>query len=318
VKINIAFGRGGLSSPHPEWSRNDSSELGGSGVIYANLNDENGTPTGVSMSGSASFTGQGTSAATVGAGDWPVSVFTRHAYITSATSRTLTFTGLPVNTPITLKIAGHRGSSPTRDLNFTWGGVAGFYDQSGTNLPTEPTEVVANSNGSGDIVLVVESVTTNETTYLSGLSLEYDSPSAPTAKISYYLSDTNSTTATVSVRAIGGGSVQLKYSINSDFSESNTTIANFVDSSSDYVTKFSLSGLLPDTVYYYQAVQNGFDDLSLTAAGAVIPKFRTGSNGALNFRIGLSSCALTASTSTVFNRIIYASWRSPLCGYYNK
>jgi len=301
--IKIAFGRGGLSSPDPSWSRNDTSEVGTNGVMYADLLDENGVPTGVSMSCSAALSGQGTSTASSGAGGWPVSSFQRHAFITSGSTRTFTFSGLPPSTSVTLLFAGHRGASATRDSNFTFGGVAGFYDQSGTATPTTPTSVVGVTNGSGVITLVFEAVTLPDTAYISAISLTWGATPPNTAKISYYLSDSQSTTATVAFRAIGGGSVALKYSTNSNFSGSTTTSPITSDSSTDYLVKFNLTGLTPDTTYYYQAVQDGFDDLSLTASGAVIPKFKTSKTGQLDFKMALSSCALSESTSRVFDRI---------------
>jgi hypothetical protein len=301
--INIAFGRGGLSSVSPEWSRNDSSELGGSGVIYSNLKNENGMPMGVGLSCSAAFSGQSSSAAVAAAGGWPIDIFLRHAFLTSNLTRSLTFSGLPANTDITLAIAGHRGTEPTRDLNFTWGGNAGTYDNSGTTTPTAPHSIVGTTNGVGVIVLVIQTTTLANTAYLNGLSLSYETTIPDSALVNYYLSDSKATSATVSVRTKTAGNLQLKYSTNSNFSGALLTSAKIIDIDKDYLTKFDLDGLAPDTIYYYQAVQDGSDDLSLTATDAVIPKFKTSKDGRLNFRIGLSSCALTASTSTVFNRL---------------
>ncbi len=59
-------------------------------------------------------------------------------------------------------------------------------------------------------------------------------------------------TAKVSVRTDGSGDVEIEYDTASDFSSSTTTSSVTTVSADDYTTTVELSGLSPDTIYYYQ------------------------------------------------------------------
>lgn len=301
TQITIAFRQGAGSSSTLAWARNDSVAVPPAGTVYSNLLDVNGVATGVSLSCSAAFSGQGgnTAYATAGAGGWPEDVFERHTFLAANNTRTLTFSGLPANTDVTLEIAGHRGASATRDLYFTWGGNSGFWDQSGNTTPNAPASVVGTTNSSGVIALVVQSTTTNDTTYVNGMRLTYDGGSSAIV-FDYYVADADHNSARIATRAPAGGAVAIEYSVNSDFSSSTTTSTITANSGNNYTVQIPISGLAANTVYYYRGILGGNADNTL---GAVTPKFKTAPAGAANLKFVLSSCANTGSAADVFGRI---------------
>ena len=121
----------------------------------------------------------------------------------------------------------------------------------------------------------------------------------PTAQIDYYLvGDPAGTTAKIKLKSPAGLPTALEYSVNEDFSGSVTTATQVGVEGSNWIIEYDLARLLPETRYYYRAVENGAVD--------IFPgTFRTLQDKGVpvNLTMAFGSCALTGSVADVFSRM---------------
>jgi len=141
-----------------------------------------------------------------------------------------------------------------------------------TNGFTEIEFVGANNAGGNTVALIIATKTltsagTVETTFsttdtgdqMAGIMLVFEN--VATADIDFYLTNSESTTAEITCRVPSGLSTTLEYSTNLDFSSSSTTGATTPVVGSDYIARFSLTSLTPNTKYYVRAIENGTADV---------------------------------------------------------
>jgi phosphodiesterase/alkaline phosphatase D-like protein len=105
-------------------------------------------------------------------------------------------------------------------------------------------------------------------------------------------SSVSDTTARISFRTSMDTTVQIKYSTASDLSNATTTGNVSVNSSTDWTGKIDLSGLSPDTPYYYTVLLAGVDQL--TAPYATLRTFPA-SGSAVSFSFAFGSCHANTS-----------------------
>lgn len=123
----------------------------------------------------------------------------------------------------------------------------------------------------------------------------------PVADIDFYTSDNISdtgTTATIVTRSSTASTVKIEYSTASDFTGSSTTANQVPAIGDDYRLKFSLTGLAPDTKYYFRGVQD--DTVNALNTGEL--KTGKAKGQAHTFTYGFASCAQNNSVADTFAR----------------
>lgn len=121
---------------------------------------------------------------------------------------------------------------------------------------------------------------------------------ASNANIDYYLHGNPApTTVTITCRSPAGLATAIEYSVNSDFTASVTTSTQVGVAGTDFVLRFDIAGLIPNTTYYFRGVENSVVDQTPR-------QFRTGVTKGTqqSLEVFFAGCANTSSTHDVFDR----------------
>ncbi len=176
--VNINFADASVSND-PAW--NDvNSDPTATGQVVADLNDDGGSATGLSLEITAVFSGQSGWAGGAGtSGDphgWINAVWDDYWY--TNTTATLKISGFAASQTGTIDLAGHPAQA-ARDTDYTvTGDTVTRYDASGDGPnPTAPVQLNFTANASGEVFIDVDVV--SSFAYISGAVLNYTAGSNP-------------------------------------------------------------------------------------------------------------------------------------------